>query len=351
MGDHPHSGTTAKQIQAFADVVRGELPLYAHLSDSIVGDSELLELAGLRLPGQPPANVLLAAVQYLLLSGVEHPLSAWYPEISGSDPPANDAFSAFRDFCLTNREALAPLIRTRRTQTNEVARCLALVPAIATVLERYRQPLSLIEIGASAGLLLLFDQYHYTYGERSWGPAGSPLRLTTELRGGDPALPGDHLEISGRLGIDLHPLDVADTHDTLWLESLLWPGQSERRRRLRAAIEIAVANPPEVRRGEALAEVRGVVAKVAADSLPVVFHSFSLIQWTSEQRAELSRELRELGRPVARIWLEWFGYERNRPAIKLYHYRDGVETVETLGQFHHHGQWLDWGWSESPTNS
>jgi hypothetical protein len=47
----------------------------------------------------------------------------------------------------------------RRTQTNEAARCAVLLPALALL----PQPLALIEVGASAGLCLLYDEWRYHY--------------------------------------------------------------------------------------------------------------------------------------------------------------------------------------------
>ena len=46
------------------------------------------------------------------------------------------------------------------------------------------RPLALIEVGASAGLNLLFDRYGYDYGAgRSAGDPSAPVRFTCALRG------------------------------------------------------------------------------------------------------------------------------------------------------------------------
>ena len=50
-------------------------------------------------------------------------------------------------------------MRARRTQTNEPARCAVLLPLLAQL----PQPLALVDVGASAGLTMLFDRYSYDY--------------------------------------------------------------------------------------------------------------------------------------------------------------------------------------------
>ena len=60
--------------------------------------------------------------------------------------------------------------RTRSTQTNEVGRCAALLPALTQLAvdapgapHGGGRPLGLVEVGASAGLNLLVDRYGYEY--------------------------------------------------------------------------------------------------------------------------------------------------------------------------------------------
>ena len=151
-------------------------------------DDDLLQIAAHTRPHQPPPNMLFAAVQYLLLSGIDHPLAAHYPIISGESHPPTPALPHFRDFCLRHRDRIVELIATRRTQTNVVRRCTCLLPAFAIVCREAHSPLALIDLGASAGLNLNFDRYAYSYQRDGrevsrWGPAGARVRLEAELRG------------------------------------------------------------------------------------------------------------------------------------------------------------------------
>ena len=103
--------------------------------------------------------LLLAAVHYLLLCGVDHALGAFYPSVAHlASVPPGDPVPAFRAFCRDHREALLNLVSTGLVQTNEPRRCTVLLPAFATVARLAGgAPLALIEVGASAGLNLLFD--------------------------------------------------------------------------------------------------------------------------------------------------------------------------------------------------
>ena len=157
----------------------------------------------------------------------------------------------FRCHAAPHVDAVRATMLARRTQTNEAGRCAALLPVLA----RLPQPLALLEVGASAGLCLLPDRYGYDYGDRRL-PAPSPdapvfpcrAQLATPLPA---ALP----RVVWRLGLDLDPVDVADAADCAWLETLVWPEQSDRLRRLRAALAVARRDPPRVVQGDLLAGI------------------------------------------------------------------------------------------------
>ena len=105
-----------------------------------------------------------------------------------------------------------------------------LLPALAAVAAQTRRPLALVEIGTSAGLLLNYDHYRYSYGSHGVGPE-SPVRLHCELRGRDPAVTAVPAA-TAKVGIDLNPIDATDPDEALWLAALLWPEQQRRRERL-----------------------------------------------------------------------------------------------------------------------
>ena len=315
--------------------------LYARLSAGVLEDPELLALAATAPVGQPPPNLLFAAVHYLLLSGAHHPLARLYPSLNGGRDIGEDAFPAFRDFCLRHREQIAALIRVRTVQTNEVARSSALQPGFAVVARQSHRPLALLEIGASAGLNLLGDRYCVAYGDQLVGDPDSPVRIECRLRGGlRPPL--ETASIAWRLGIDRNPIDITDPEQALWLRALVWPDQPWRAELLLAAIRLAQEGPATVRRGDALDLLPDAMAEAPDDAALCLYSSFTLYQFGPAQRAVLDRivERAATSRDVYRLELEWHPGER--PYLELEALADGSRRRVRLASAHDHGAWLEW---------
>jgi Uncharacterized protein conserved in bacteria (DUF2332) len=220
---------------------RGVSPVYERLGSFVATDPALLDL----LPDQTQPQLLFGIVR--LLGG-----------------PVDDPV-AFREFTISHWPAIASHLRGRTTQTNEPGRCAVLLPVLASL----PQPLALLEVGASAGLCLYPDRYAYRYGTVRLG-SGEPV-LESTLTGIEP--PSSRPEVVWRAGIDLNPLDVTDPADVAWLEALIWPDQTHRRDRLRAAASIAAAEPPLLVRGDLLEELPALAAQAPAGATLVVFHT------------------------------------------------------------------------------
>ncbi|MFD5083219.1 DUF2332 domain-containing protein [Kitasatospora sp. NPDC058201] len=282
---------TAGRYRQFATTeARGNSPSYERLSSAVSGDPGLLALIDELPPPKRQPNLLLGAVRFL-------------------GGPIDDE-SAFRDWTARHWPRVRATVLERRTQTNEPGRCAALLPVLA----RLPQPLALIEVGASAGLCLYPDRYRYLYrhgdGVTALGPADSPVVLECLTTGsGSGAPPGGDRggavvpepvrlpEIAWRAGVDLNPLDVTDPQDVRWLESLVWPEQHQRLARLRGAVRIARAEPPELVRGDLNGTIRELVAAAPAGATPVVFHSAVIAYLTPDERESFAATMRELACP------------------------------------------------------
>lgn len=182
--------------------------------------------------------------------------------------PAPGEYAAFRAVLLEHEQAVKGTIRARATQTNEVGRLATLTPVLGTL----DGPLALVELGASAGLCLYPDRYDYEWpGAGSLFGSGGPT-LTATATGPVP-VPRRHPEVAWRGGVDLNPLDVDDEDAMAWLTTLVWPEQDERRRRLRAAVEVARREPAYVVRGDLLDRLPALLEEAGRHGTPVVLHS------------------------------------------------------------------------------
>jgi hypothetical protein len=143
-----------------AEARRSNAPLYEQFALGVSRNEALKQFANGVRPGQPPANILFAAVHYLL-RGADHPLRRFYPNLDDRACKSDSAavFPAFRNFVEVHREEIALLIRTRVTNTNEVGRSAVLHAGFRALAQAAGEPLHLIELGPSAGLNLIWDRY------------------------------------------------------------------------------------------------------------------------------------------------------------------------------------------------
>ena len=323
-------------------------PTYAELAYGVSRDDDLLEIAAHTRPYQPAPNMLFAAVQYLLLRGLDHPLAAHYPTIAGTRRPLAPAFPhfrQFRQFCLQHRTRIVELIRTRRTQTNVVRRCTCLLPAFAIVCRETPSPLALIDLGASAGLNLNFDRYSYSYQRDGrevlrWGMAGARVRLEAELRGDGvlPPIPSS-IPVAGRDGIDLDPVDLANPDQLLWLRALIWPEHVERHQQLIDAAAQFDHSDIRMHAGDASHVLPALIESIPLVHALVVYSTIALYQFPRESHQRMVGTLvaASAERPVWQIALEG-----NDPQLSITRYRDGDVKTETLADASPHGWWIEW---------
>ncbi|GGK42561.1 hypothetical protein GCM10010124_39290 [Pilimelia terevasa] len=261
---------TAARYRRFATQESTDSPSYARLAAAVAKDAALLgRLDTLPVAKRQP-NLYFGAVRYL-------------------GGPDGDA-AAFRAFSVDRWDDVAAVMRARRTQTNEVGRCAALLPLLA----RIDGPVALLEIGASAGLCLYPDRYRYRYGDHLVGPADSAVEIPCEVTGPVP-LPRRMPRVVWRAGLDLNPLDVADEDTLRWLEALVWPEHADRLARLRGAAAAVRADPPRLVRGDLLTDVPALAASAPADATLVVYHMAALVYVEPvRRREEFARTVRAL---------------------------------------------------------
>jgi len=331
-----------------------DCPLYAELSTSIAHDRDLLALAAYTRPGQAPTVLLLYIVHYLLLRGEKQPLAEFYVSLTEHPKPPEDAPPVFADFCRKHRQEIKQLITTRLVQTNEVRRCTLLLPAIMLAIKKAGDaPLALVGLGASAGLILLFDKYGYDYGNGlRCGDLNSSLQLSCTLRGFLlPPIPTVMPKIASRIGIDLNPLDVRNQDDYLWLFAQIWPEHSfkSRAQNMRVAVELVRESPPKMITGDIVTVLPEVVTTIPEDQAICLLHSFSFYELPDGVREKIISIITRCAakRRILSVGLEFGPHLLTIAAeLRLSCYQpNGKVEIKKLAECHEHGEWMEWLYS------
>lgn len=317
--------------------------LYEYLSEQIAEDEELLQLATNAKQGQPLPNLLFGAVHYLLLKGKNHKVSEYYGTIVNNPRPAEAAFSSFKDFCLQYKREIITILSTKLVQTNEVRRCAYLYPAFCYIYEKTKKPLALIEIGTSAGLQLLWDQYCYSYTsvEGQYGDVCSELVIESEIQGNrQPLMLKQSPPVTTRIGIDLHINNVSTADDYLWLKALIWPEHTERIANFEKAAYYVQKQSLTLIEGNGVKLLNKIALQAPLDSVLCVFHTHVANQFTLAEKLELIECLKKLGedREVFHLYNNMWDLGK----IHLDTYWAGKEYKETLAEADGHGRWFSW---------
>ncbi|WP_031468592.1 DUF2332 domain-containing protein [Sciscionella sediminilitoris] len=291
-------------------------PLYAHLAAQAAEDTEIAGLLTATAPEDAVPTLLLAAAHRLVIAEPISDLAEYYPSVGGTHGVDEQVWGTFRSFVLDRADRMRELIGTRVVQTNEVRRAAAAYPAVALAAREAGGPIGLLEVGCSAGLLLGMDAYGYRYtlgqsDQLTGGPVRSPLVLTADLAlgtgAGKPKVP-KKLHLSAKVGLDRHPVDVADEDELAWLEACIWADQPERLRRFGLAASLVRAKPPELVTGDAVEGIEEAAERIPEHLPLVVLSSHVLAYLDEERRAAFSARIAELG---ARRQLWWVSKEAN----------------------------------------
>jgi hypothetical protein len=320
-------------FEAMADGVESVAPATAELYRRCAADELALSL----IPGAPPWDAphrLLAGARYLVARGEAE-------DFDGSADP----WRAFHAVLEAHADRLARFVRERPVQTNEAQRSWTLLPLFLTVARATGgRALDLVELGASAGLNLLWDLYGYRYEAGGWGDPESPLQLSGDERRRVPAdLLRTGAEVRRRVGIDLHPLDATTEDDMRLLEAyVLEPGY---RARLARAAEVAADQKPEVVRGDYLELLPDILRRRTDDTLTVVFQTHSSVYLSDEGRARLRALVDAAGADGPLAWIstptpEEHGQHNGDYPLELAIWPGGERRI--VARTNVRGEWLEW---------
>ena len=288
------------RAQACADLGS---PMYAELlarcaealaADDAAADPLRAVLVGHEDDPGPSALALrlLGSVHRLVLERRAGALATYYPSVGGTWE-LDGGWRAFLTLLAEHPEEVRAWL-DRPPQTNEVGRATALYGGLLQLRTRVGDlPVRLVEIGSSAGLNLRADRYGYRddAGQR-FGADDADLVIEGAWRGR--ALePWPGLSVVERIGSDLMPVDVATTEGRLALTAYVWPDQTARLERLRAALRVADAVPAEVRRAGAAEVVEGM--DLAPGTVTVLWHSVMWQYLTADEQRRVTDRLAALG--------------------------------------------------------
>lgn len=317
-------------------------PMYAELLRRAAYDPGRTVAAVLGDRAEPRLILgMLGTVHRLVLEGRAPELAAHYPSAGGTRDPLA-AWPAFRDVLVEHaaevREGL-----TDPPQTNEVGRAAPLIGGLLAVAAATGMPIRLLEIGASAGLNLRADRFRILHEGGAYGPE-SPVVLEDAWRGLPPV--DAPLAVAERLGCDPNPLDAASPRARLRLLSYVWPDQTARVARLRAAFEVAARVPATVVRAGAAEFLDGLSPERGVAT--VVWHSTMRAYLSDDEAARMLRRLEEAGAaatehaPVAHLSFEGRDASRLDPVqvVTLRLWPDGRQRI--LGEGPAHGLPTTW---------
>ncbi len=293
---------------------------------------------------------LVGALHGLVRAGRAPRLAALYPPQPLAEPQR--LLAAVRSTLREHPDFIRAFL-DHPPQTNEVGRSAVLMAGWLQIAARTGHPLSLFELGASAGLNLIADRYAYRFGEIPWRRAAGPgtheasaqATVTCDWSGPLPPLDAP-LQIRARRGCDRHPLDVTDPAQRERLIAYVWADQRARLERLDAAIRVMQTEPVRIEACEAQDWLPSVLPLASEPYVTrVVFHSIFWSYLKPQAQAQIAAHLAMVGaaasaeRPLAWLRLELAG--RDEPAaLKLTLWPGGAD--ELLARAHPHGTWVRW---------
>lgn len=229
-------------------------------------------------------------------------------------------------------------------QTNEVARSAVLIATGHWLTARFGLPLVLSELGASAGLNLLWDQYGLIAGSQTYGPPSPALTLSPDWRGATPPLARP--EVTERAGVDLAPIDPVTGRARLL--AYIWADQAARLARCQAAMDLAQRLELRVSQGDAGDWAASRLDQAHPGRLHLIYHTVAAQYFPAATAQKLDAALQKAGgRATARAPLAHLAMEADGgtgAALTLTLWPGG--QVIPLGRADFHGRWVNW---QAPT--
>ncbi|MDW3224881.1 MAG: DUF2332 family protein [Paracoccaceae bacterium] len=273
-------------------------------------------------------------------------LSGRTPELADVYPPhavTDDAlWSAVRAALQFHEDFMLNWVESP-PQTNEVRRSAALIPGACVAANAFDLPFVISELGASAGLNLIWDRYALVLPGMTLAPENPVLTLTPEWEGPNP--PGKIPLVSARSGVDLNPLNPANPDDLLRLTAYLWPDQPHRLDLTRAA---AGAMTAHIARGDAIDWLAHRLEDAPEGHVHLIQHTVAWQYFPSHAQDRGTALIEAAGRaastrrPLAWLAMESDGDKTGRIGAALTLRLWPGDRTYNLGRADFHGRWVKW---------
>lgn len=287
----------------------------------------------------------LGGLHALVLSRACPELVALYPP---NPRPADATLARAIEVALDKQPDVLMRWLDNPPQTNEVRRSAVMIAAAHWLSARFRiSDFVVSELGAAAGLNLMWDKFRLDLAWGVLGPRNSPVRLDPEWRG--PFPPEGEVRVIDRRGVDIAPLNPHDPDDALRLTSYLWPDQPWRIERAREAIRICDA---QVDKGDACDWLTERLKPTYPGVIHMVTHTVAWQYFPAETRRRCLATLEEAGAratpeaPLARLSMEGDERKGEGAPIELTIWPGGRRIK--LGRVDFHGRWIDWNAPTDP---
>jgi hypothetical protein len=319
------------------------LPFYSALLHGLEHDALALELlASVRVEQRNPMLVL-ATLQLAALRGHDA-LGPIYDDARHGVLEDPDGAAALVLDVLHDESNLVRDELWHSTQTNEPGRS-AVIQAV--VRDLATEAINVVEVGASAGINLYFDEFPVRAHDD-----GKPLTLVCEDVG-----PVDRSKplpkVRSRVGVDLNPLLLASEEDRLWLKSCLWPEERRRHDRFDAIVAAQPTWPAiTMLRGSAMDRLSDAIALCDDSVMTVIVNTWTVFYFPDDERVAYFNDVARRCAKDNVAWLsiestmvKWPGIDvedetRHRAASQVVVTRPGGFATR-WGWCHAHGRWLE----------
>jgi hypothetical protein len=236
--------------------------------------------------------LLASAFHRMVLEHSGHRLQRFYATCGGGyeDSQRAQLHDALAHTLGEDGPAYLAVLEAQSLQTNEIARGICWMLPASALMTRFRQPVVLVELGCSAGLNLISDEYGWQVrqGKEPLLETHAEPRLevqvewlkepsTTFLRA---ALNNMRGRVAWRTGCDLVVPDTQKASDCSMLRSLIWGDNPARLERLEQALSMQVkrraAGDITLNAGDAIDFVPSVVEEIKrrfGDGVAVIFYN------------------------------------------------------------------------------